>query len=159
MVEQNEPDSETGDESVAIYTDGSCQGNPGPGGWGVVVVRRGTPVEERQGFAPATTNNRMEFTAIIEALKLAPADEPTTIYSDSNLAVQTLNSWAAGWEKRGWRRRDGEVKNLDLVKEAWRLLNENPNVSLAWIQGHAGHRWNVRADELATSYQREDSAV
>ena len=124
-----------------------------------MVVRDGEAVEERNGFDPATTNNRMEFTAIIEALKLAPEDEPITIFSDSNLAVQTLNSWAAGWEKRGWKRRDGEVKNLDLVKEAWGLFRERADVDLKWIEGHAGHRWNERADELATAYQSGGEAV
>jgi len=158
---EDESDDSDGDDPgpVSIYTDGSCRGNPGPGGWGLVLVRGGKAIEERQGSAPATTNNRMEFTAIIEALKLAPRGSPVTIFSDSKLAVQTLTSWAAGWERRGWKRRDGEVKNLDLVKEAWALLNARPDVTVEWVAGHAGHRWNERADELATAYQRKDKAV
>lgn len=155
--EDEESEGETG--PVSIYTDGSCRGNPGPGGWGLVLVRGGRAIEERNGTSQATTNNRMEFTAIIEALKLAPKGAPVTIYSDSKLAVQTLTSWAAGWEKRGWRRKDGEVKNLDLVKKAWTLLNSRADVSIEWIAGHSGHRWNERADELATAYQHKETAV
>ncbi len=142
--------------STAIYTDGSCQGNPGPGGWGAVYVEGDEVIEERRGFDPQTTNNRMELTGVIQGLKMAPQEKTVVLYTDSNLTVQTLTSWAGGWEKRGWRRRDGEVKNLDLVKEAYELLKGRPNVHLEWVKGHAGDRWNEYADALSTAHVRDD---
>lgn len=149
------PSAPGADPPAAVYTDGSCQGNPGPGGWGAVLVRGDTLVTERRGFDPATTNNRMELTGVIEGLKLAPTDGEVTLFTDSQLVVRTLNGWAAQWEKRGWKRRDGEVKNLDLVQEAWRLLKERPNVRVEWVAGHAGERWNEYADALSTAHLRE----
>ena len=104
-----------------VFTDGSCSGNPGPGGWGVVRVRDGRVVAEQHGYDPATTNNRMEFEAMIAGLEMIDTSEAETIYSDSRLVVQTINEWAAGWARRGWKRRTGPVKNLDLVQRAYAL--------------------------------------
>ncbi len=148
-AEEPEEDPESG-----IFTDGSCQGNPGPGGWGAVYVRDGRVIAERHGFEASTTNNRMELTAIIEGLEMAPADEPVTVYSDSQLVVRTLNEWAKGWEARGWRRKDGPVQNLDLVRRAWELRKARPLARIAWIRGHATSRWNAYADRLATAHLR-----
>lgn len=136
-----------------IFTDGSCQGNPGPGGWGVVVVVDGVVQDERNGYAPQTTNNRMELTATIEGLKLAGSD-PVALFTDSNLVVNTLTKWAKGWEAKGWKRAQGPVANLDLVQEAWALLKERPNVSVEWVPGHSGYTWNEYADQLSTAYTR-----
>ena len=95
--------------TTGVFTDGSCSGNPGPGGWGAVRVVDGRIVEERYGSDPDTTNNRMELTAMAEGLAMIPAGEQAEVYSDSRLVVQTLTGWAAGWERRGWKRADGEV--------------------------------------------------
>ena len=141
---------------TGVFTDGSCQGNPGRGGWGAVYTRSGEVVEQRNGAEPETTNNRMEFTAIIEGLRMLPETSSETIYTDSQLVVNTLTKWAAGWEKRGWKRKDGPVKNLDLVKCAFELALSHPNVTIAWIKAHDGSRWNEYADAVATGYLRDE---
>ena len=140
---------------TGIFTDGAAEPNPGPGGWGAVYVVDGEIENERWGHDPATTNNRMELTALIAGYRMAPDDEPLKIYSDSQLCVNTINSWAAGWAKNGWKRKTGEIKNLDLVKTAYELALEKPKVQLVWIQAHSGFRWNEYADSLATAYRRD----
>jgi ribonuclease HI len=135
-----------------VFTDGSCEGNPGPGGWGFVWVENDAIVAQKSGHAPATTNNRMELTALIEALRTLPADAAVTVYSDSELCVKTLNEWAVGWEQRGWRRKSGPIANLELVKELWSLKNALPRVRVQWIRAHDGSRWNEYADALAESW-------
>jgi len=147
----------TAGPDTGIFTDGSCQGNPGPGGWGAVYARDGKVVEERYGHEPGTTNNRMELTAMINGLEMAPAGEPITVYSDSQLVVKTLMLWAKGWEARGWKRKEGEVKNLDLVQRAWALVQERPLVRIEWIRAHDGSRWNEYADALSTAYISGDA--
>jgi ribonuclease HI len=145
-----------GGPETGIFTDGSCQGNPGPGGWGAVHVRDGVVIEERHGDAPNTTNNRMELTAMINGLEMAPSDLPVTVYSDSQLVVNTLTRWAKGWESRGWKRKEGEVKNLDLVQRAWTLVQERPLARMEWIRAHDGSLWNEYADALSTAYLRSE---
>ena len=145
-----------GGPETGIFTDGSCQGNPGPGGWGAVYVRDGVVVEERHGDAPNTTNNRMELTAMINGLEMAPGDLPVTVYSDSQLVVNTLTRWAKGWESRGWKRKEGEVKNLDLVQRAWTLVQERPLARIEWIRAHDGSLWNEYADALSTAHLRSE---
>ncbi len=140
---------------TGVFTDGSCEGNPGPGGWGLVWVRDDEIVEEAHGADPDTTNNRMEATALIEAYKLLPEDADVTIYSDSQLCVNTVNEWAPGWARRGWKRKSGPIANLDLVKELYALHLAHPNVTLAWIRAHDGSRWNEYADALSNTYLRE----
>ena len=137
-----------------VFTDGSCEGNPGPGGWGVVWVEDDRILAERSGADPATTNNRMELTALIAGYELLPTDADVTIYSDSNLCVQTVNDWAAGWERRGWKRKTGPIANLELVKRAYALSLAHPKVKLRWIRAHDGSRWNEYADALSTGYLR-----
>ncbi len=138
-----------------LFTDGSCDNNPGPGGWGLVWVEDDEVVEERFGEAPDTTNNRMELQALIEAYKVLPNHANVAIYSDSQLCVNTVNEWAAGWEKRGWKRKTGPIKNLELVRELYALAGEHPHVKLEWIRAHVGSKWNEYADALATTYLRE----
>lgn len=142
----------TGDgPTTGVFTDGSASPNPGPGGWGAVYVVDDVIVAEAHGHEPHTTNNRMELAALLAALDLVPVGVQATVYSDSNLAVRTINEWAAGWEKRGWKRKTGPVENLDLVRavyERWR-----PELRLEWIKGHAGFRWNEYADELANRWR------
>ena len=141
--------------SDGVFTDGACSGNPGPGGWAAVHVVADAVVEERHGAEPRTTNNRMELRALIEAYRMLPADSRATIWSDSNLCVQTINVWAAGWQRRGWKRKTGPVENLDLVREAYDLARQHPRVRLVWLRGHAGKRWNEYADRLATAPLRQ----
>ena len=135
-----------------IFTDGSCEGNPGPGGWGFVWVEDGEIVAESCGKDPDTTNNRMELSALIAAYEALPEDASVDIYSDSQLCVKTVNEWAAGWEKRGWRRKTGPIANLELVKKLYGLALAQPKVKLQWIKAHDGSRWNEYADALASSY-------
>ena len=145
----------TAGPATGVFTDGSCSGNPGPGGWGAVRVRDGEILAQAHGTEPATTNNRMELTAMIAGLEMLAPGDSETVYSDSLLVVNTLTRWAAGWEERGWRRKEGEVKNLDLVQRAWALVKERPNVRIQWIKAHDGSRWNEYADALSTAYARE----
>ena len=144
----------SGPES-GVFTDGSCEGNPGPGGWGFVWVESDEIVEERYGSNAATTNNRMELTALIEALRVLPEDAETTVYSDSQLCVKTVNEWAGGWERRGWRRKTGPIANLELVKRFYALARARPGVRIEWIRAHDGSRWNEYADALASRYLLE----
>jgi ribonuclease HI len=137
-----------------VFTDGSCEGNPGPGGWAFVWVENDVVRAEKHGVDPATTNNRMELTALIEAYRALPPDAAVTVHSDSELCVKTVNEWAAGWEARGWRRKTGEIKNLELVKTLYALAKAHPRVKLQWIRAHDGTRWNEYVDALAASYLR-----
>lgn len=145
----------TGGPQDGVFTDGSCSGNPGPGGWGAVRAADGTMITQRYGSDPATTNNRMELTAIAEGLLLIEPHEAVDVYTDSRLVVQTLTQWAAGWERRGWKRATGDVQNLDLVQRAYALAKERPRVRIQWIRAHDGSRWNEYADALATAYLRD----
>lgn len=141
---------------TGVFTDGASEGNPGPGGWGAVYVVEEKVVDEAMGADPYTTNNKMELTAMIAGLKMLEPDSDVDVYTDSKLIVDTLNSWAAGWEARGWKKKSsGPIANLDLVKEAFALSRDRPNVRIRWIKAHSGSRWNEYADSLATSYRRD----
>jgi len=139
----------TGDPQDGIFTDGSATPNPGPGGWAAVRVAGGAVIGELSGADPDTTNNRMELMALLRALELVPAGTPEVLYSDSQLAVRTVNEWAPSWEARGWRRARGPVENLDLVRPLFELLRSRPELEVRWIRAHVGHRWNEYADRLA----------
>ena len=133
---------------VEIYTDGACRGNPGPGGWGVV-LRSGDRVKELSGGEPATTNNRMELKAAIEALAALKKPCRVDLYTDSVYVRSGITQWLPAWRARGWRTADKKpVKNQDLW-EALAALNERHDVAWHWVKGHAGHPENERADELA----------
>lgn len=110
-------------------------------------------IDERCGHDPDTTNNRMELIALIEALDVIPEGTAATVYSDSHLAIRTITEWAAGWEKRGWKRKSGPVENLDLVKKAYSGYKARPELELQWIKAHVGYRWNEYADELASRWR------
>ncbi len=142
--------------SSGVFTDGSAIPNPGPGGWGAVYVVDGDVVAQEHGHDPDTTNNRMELTAIIEGIGLVPPGRPAVLHTDSRLAVDTLTTWAKGWERRGWRRKSGPVENLDLVKRAYELVTARPEIEIRWVKAHAGNRWNEYADSLATAWAREE---
>jgi len=134
---------------TGVFTDGACEGNPGPGGWGYAWVEDDRVVREEWGGAPETTNNRMELSALIAAYKALPRDAEITIFSDSELCVKTVNEWAAAWQRRGWTRKGGPIKNLELVRELYDLATAHPRVTLRWIKAHDGSRWNEYVDALA----------
>ncbi len=135
-------------KEVEAYTDGACRGNPGPGGWGVV-LRSGGHVKELSGGALATTNNRMELTAAIEALLALKQRCRVQLYTDSTYVRSGITQWLHAWKARGWKTADRKpVKNQDL----WMALDEaaqRHEVRWHWVKGHAGHPENERADELA----------
>lgn len=139
------------DPSTGVFTDGSATPNPGIGGWGAVYVIDDVIVAELNGGVPSTTNNRMELTALLRGIELVPVGHPVTLYSDSQLAVRTLTEWAPAWEARGWRRSRGPVENLDLVQPLFELMRARPELRVAWIRAHVGHRWNEYADRLAAA--------
>jgi ribonuclease HI len=143
-----------GGPKTGVFTDGSCEGNPGPGGWAFVWVDDDRILASAHGSDPATTNNRMELSALIAAYRALPADAAVDVYSDSELCVKTINEWAPGWEARGWRRKSGPIANLALVQELYRLARAHPRARLKWIRAHDGSRWNEYVDALATSYLR-----
>lgn len=136
------------DDVVEVFTDGSCLGNPGPGGWGAVLRWRG---EERELFGGEreTTNNRMELTAAIEALNSLTRPVPVVITTDSSYVKDGIQKWLPGWKRRNWRTASNQpVKNKDL----WQQLDElvqRYDVTWEWVKGHSGHPENERADDLA----------
>lgn len=141
---------------TGVFTDGSTNPNPGPGGWGAVYVVAGEVIAQDHGHEPQTTNNRMELRALLAGIELVPEGTPAVVYSDSNLVVRSVTEWAAGWEARGWKRKTGPVENLDLVRPAYERLQQRPELEVRWIKAHAGNRWNEYADGLATAYARDE---
>ena len=140
-------------KSVQVFTDGACLGNPGPGGYGVI-LKYGEHRRELSGGYRRTTNNRMELTAAIKALEALKERCDVTLFSDSEYVVNSLSKgWAENWRAKQWRRKGGVVPNWDLWK---RLLDlyEHHKVRLQWVQGHAGHVENERCDELAVAAAR-----
>jgi ribonuclease HI len=135
-------------DRVDIYTDGACSGNPGPGGWGALLVHDG--VEKTIcGGEKETTNNRMEMTAAIEALKALKRPCNIHLHTDSSYLRDGITKWIHGWKKNGWRTADKKpVKNQDLWLELETQL-ERQQVTWHWVKGHAGHTENERADALA----------
>lgn len=135
---------------VVVYTDGGAIGNPGPGGYGVVIIPPQGDRQEMSGGYRRTTNNRMELMACIVALENLDGDRPIVLHSDSRYLVDAINKkWVFGWKKRGWKKADGNpAKNPDLWQ---RLLSRlaSLTVEFRWVKGHAGHEWNERCDQLA----------
>jgi ribonuclease HI len=137
-------------DGISVYTDGSCLGNPGPGGYGVIIHEGGQERQLSGGFRH-TTNNRMEIMAAIAGLKAAGAGkQPIHLYSDSSYLVNAIDKgWAKNWARRGWRKADGQpAQNPDLWREILDLLAER-KVVWHWLRGHMGHRENERCDRLA----------
>ena len=136
-------------KKVEIYTDGACSGNPGAGGYGAIIVYRGVEKEISGGCAD-TTNNRMELSAVIEALSALREPCEVTVTSDSKYVVNGMEKgWARSWRARGWRKSDGKAAlNADLWQRLLALC-ETHRVSFVWIKGHAGHPYNERCDRLA----------
>jgi ribonuclease HI len=135
-------------DRVEIHTDGACSGNPGPGGWGAVLVWRDR-VRELSGFAPQTTNNRMELQAAIEALEALKRPMRVRLVTDSNYLRHGITQWLPAWKARGWKTADKKpVKNQDLWQRLEAAIARH-EVAWAWIRGHAGDAGNERADQLA----------
>ena len=130
-----------------LWTDGSAEPNPGPGGFAVIEVKNdgGKPVI--LGSEEDSTNIRMEGKALIAAMKYA-GDDGCEIHTDSEFWINVLTKWAPAWEARGWKKKSGPIKNLDIVQELWKLYNEYP-VALKWVKGHIGTKYNEMADEWA----------
>ena len=136
------------EEVVEIYSDGACRGNPGPGGWGALLRMQGTEKEIFGGEA-ATTNNRMELTAVIRALEALKRPSRVRLYTDSQYVQKGISEWIGAWKRRGWKTADKKpVKNVDLWQEL-DALNAMHEVKWNWVKGHAGHPENERADQLA----------
>lgn len=139
---------------TGVFTDGAAHPNPGPGGWGAVYVVKNHIIDRAHGAEAMTTNNRMELTALIAGYRMVPPGEPMVVMTDSQLCVDTINRWAGSWERNGWKRKSGPIKNLDLVKELYALARARPEIELRWIRSHNGYLWNEYADALATAYRR-----
>lgn len=136
------------EEIIEIHTDGACSGNPGVGGWGAV-LRLGATEKELFGGEAATTNNRMELTAVIEALRALKRPVAARVFTDSQYVQKGIAEWIHGWKKRGWQTADKQpVKNLDLWRELDRLAAQH-RLEWHWVKGHAGNAGNERADALA----------
>ena len=136
------------EDHVEIFTDGACLGNPGPGGWGVLLRWRGHE-KEFHGAEPETTNNRMELIAAIRGLEALKPGRPASLYTDSKYVMDGITEWIAGWKKNGWRTAAKKpVKNQDLWQRLDQAL-EGHEVDWHWVKGHSGHPENERADELA----------
>lgn len=135
-------------ESVELYTDGACKGNPGPGGWGALIRFKGAE-KELFGGEPDTTNNRMELTAVIQGLKALTRPCEVLVTTDSQYVKNGIQQWIHNWKKNNWKTSNkGPVKNVDLWKQLDELVAQH-EVEWAWVKGHSGHAENERADHLA----------
>jgi ribonuclease HI len=149
-------------ESVHIFTDGACKGNPGPGGWGAL-LRMGTIEKELSGGEALTTNNRMELMAAIRGLEALKRPCAVTLTTDSRYVMDGLTKWIHGWQRNGWKTADKKpVKNADLWQEL--LAAAKPHtIDWRWVKGHAGHDENERVDKLACAeaekFRRAPKAV
>lgn len=135
---------------IEIYTDGACKGNPGPGGWGVL-LKHGTTEKELFGGEPSTTNNRMEMMAVIQALTALKKPCDITLYLDSQYVLKGITEWIPGWKAKGWRTAAKQpVKNVDLWQQLDQLVQESGHrIDWRWVRGHNGDHGNERADALA----------
>ena len=135
---------------IEIYTDGACKGNPGPGGWGVL-LKHGATEKELFGGGPSTTNNRMEMMAVIQALTALKKPCDITLYLDSQYVLKGITEWIPGWKAKGWRTASKQpVKNVDLWQQLDSLVQESGHrIDWRWVRGHNGDPGNERADALA----------
>ncbi len=136
-------------KKVEIFTDGACKGNPGPGGWGVV-LRMGHHEKDLSGNEPATTNNRMELTAVIRSLQVLKEPCHVHLHTDSRYVIDGITKWIFGWQKNGWKTAAKKpVLNADLWQELL-LATKRHRIEWIWVKGHDGHPENERADKLAS---------
>ena len=143
----------TQEHPVIIHTDGGCEPNPGVGGWGVILEYNGSK-KELKGGERETTNNRMEMIAAIKALEALKRPCAVKLYTDSEYLKRGVTEWMPGWKRRGWKRKGGGIKNLDLWQRLDELIAEH-EVEWNWVRGHSGHPQNERCDELAAEVIRE----
>ena len=137
-------------KNVILYTDGACSGNPGPGGW-AAILRYGEAERELSGGEADTTNNRMELMGVIRGLEALKEPCLVRLYTDSQYIANALNNgWLRDWKKRGWKRRDGELKNVELWQRLDELLAAH-TVQANWVKGHADNEYNNRCDALAVA--------
>ncbi len=135
-------------KEVTIYTDGACSGNPGPGGYGVILMY-GDKKKEISGGEAMTTNNRMELMGVITGLTVLKEPCRVTLYTDSSYVVNAVNQgWLYGWKKKNWKKKGGDVKNPDLWQRVLELIGRH-DVTFVWVKGHAENEYNNRCDELA----------
>ena len=135
-------------DTVTIYTDGACSGNPGPGGW-AAILSSGVHQKEISGGEAATTNHRMELLGVISALELLKRPCRVELYTDSQYIERALNEgWLRSWKAKGWRRKGGELKNIELWQRLDGLLSQH-SVTVHWVKGHADNEYNNRCDALA----------
>lgn len=155
MNDQNDRlESAAGQDCVFLFTDGACSGNPGPGGWGVLLRYRGQE-KELSGAEPATTNNRMELLAVIQGLEALKQPMQVCICTDSQYVMRGMTEWLAAWKRRGWKTADYKpVKNMDLWQRLETALAPH-QVEWQWVRGHNGHPENERADQLATAARNQ----
>lgn len=133
---------------VLLYTDGACSGNPGPGGYAAILVC-GAYEKEIKGGEAETTNNRMELLAVIEGLKCLKEKCEVTVYSDSSYVINAFTKgWIYSWQRAGWKRKDGPLKNVDLIKELYELSFKH-KITWEWVKGHADNEYNNRCDKMA----------
>lgn len=136
-------------DEVTIYTDGACSGNPGPGGWGTILIY-GEYTKELSGGEKETTNNRMELCAVIEGLQALKRPCKVLLYSDSQYVVNMIEKgWLERWRKNNWMRdKNSPAKNVDLLESLWQLLHTH-EVHPVWVKGHAENKYNNRCDQMA----------
>jgi ribonuclease HI len=144
---------------VVVYTDGACSGNPGPGGWGTVIVMPDLEVIELGGREIPTTNNRMEISAALRGLQaLSQIDYPVHLYTDSTYLIRGITQWVWGWRKNGWKTAEGkEVQNRALWEELSRVIaarKPDCKVEWKWVRGHTGHAGNERCDQIAVAFSQ-----
>lgn len=159
------PEELCDDKSFAVFSDGACRGNPGPGAWGAIgQAKNGEIIFESSGVEVSTTNNRMELEGAISSLQsiishidemgMHPSDSDVTIhlYSDSKYVIDGLDKWVDGWKKRGWKKADNKApENIELWKNLDSLAEIFTNIQYHWVKGHAGHPQNERCDQLANN--------
>ncbi len=153
--------------SLVIYTDGACSRNPGVGNWGLVVVDSETDevIAAKTGIQKQlTTNNEMELTAIVVALKEYGVDQDEffypVVYTDSNYAFKTLTEWYPGWKRNGWKRpKNQPIANLELIQKYDALWESGKRIELRWVRGHNGNKWNEVADKIATGKLTPEQAI
>ena len=139
--------TKSSDHKVEIYSDGSCDPNPGPGGWAAIILD-GKDKKILKGYAAESTNNRMELTAALEALKQVDASKSIKIYTDSQYLQKGVEEWLANWRTRNWKRKSGVLANIDMWKEISEEITHR-KITWCWIKGHAGNPYNEQVDRIA----------
>jgi len=144
-------------QSILIFTDGACTGNPGPGGWAAILASPTGQVQEIGGGEPETTNNRMELSATIQALKMVRSEIPILLYTDSTYVIRGITQWIWGWRSRGWKNAEGqEISNRDLWEKLSREVQRLKTNGIEWryVRGHTGVPGNERCDEIAVGFAK-----